>query len=156
MKSIVIPWFKPISMLHSNTPSPGVFEGNDDWNGRTIWSCATSSWHYLKRARSKPNWIALYNSTVGESAPMQTVKQPVTLESFNHWETLKMLLLSDVELWQIISVALLILLQAFKRRVYIYMYMLVNLFTQFSTKSNLKDSKFQTWQNIKKYFNNIS
>ena len=42
------------------------------------------------------NSIALSNSTAGESAPMQTVKQPVTLESFDHWEVLKMLLLSDV------------------------------------------------------------
>ena len=32
---------------------------------------------------------------------MQAVKQPVTLESFDHRETLKMLLLSD-ELWLII------------------------------------------------------
>ena len=42
------------------------------------------------------NSIALSNSTAGECAPMQTVKQPVTLESFDHWEVLKMLLLSDV------------------------------------------------------------
>ena len=42
---------------------------------------------------------------------MQAVKQPVTLESFNHQEALKIILLSD-ELWWIISVALLILLQA--------------------------------------------
>ena len=40
---------------------------------------------------------------------MQAVKQPVTLESFDYREALKMLLLSD-ELWLIISVALLILL----------------------------------------------
>ena len=39
---------------------------------------------------------------------MQTVKQPVTLESFDHRQALKMLLLSD-EQWLIISVALLIL-----------------------------------------------
>ena len=42
---------------------------------------------------------------------MQAVKQPVTLESFNHQEALKIILLSD-KLWWIISVALLILLQA--------------------------------------------
>ena len=40
---------------------------------------------------------------------MQAVKQPVTLESFDHLEALKVLLLSD-KLWLIISVALLILL----------------------------------------------
>ena len=27
------------------------FERNADWNGRTIWSCATNLWHPLKRAR---------------------------------------------------------------------------------------------------------
>ena len=37
---------------------------------------------------------------------MQAVKQPVTLESFGHWEALKIIILSD-ELWLIISVALL-------------------------------------------------
>ena len=55
---------------------------------------------------------------------MQAVKQPVTLESFNHQEALKMLLLSD-ELWLILYVAvvLLILLEAFKMRVfYIHIY----------------------------------
>ena len=40
---------------------------------------------------------------------MQAVKQLVTLESFNHRDALKMLLLSD-ELWLIISAALFILL----------------------------------------------
>ena len=40
---------------------------------------------------------------------MQVEKQPVTLESFDHREALKMFLLSD-ELWLIISVTLLILL----------------------------------------------
>ena len=57
------------------------------------------------------HWIALSNSDAGECAPVQAVKQSVTLESFNHWEASKMLLLSD-ELWQIISVALLILLSS--------------------------------------------
>ena len=42
---------------------------------------------------------------------MQDVKQPVTLESFDHREALKVLLLSE-ELWLTISVAPLILLQA--------------------------------------------
>ena len=37
---------------------------------------------------------------------MQAVKQPVTFESFDHQEVLKMLLPSD-ELWLIISIALL-------------------------------------------------
>ena len=46
---------------------------------------------------------------------MQALKQPVTLESFNHGEALKMLL-SD-KLWLIIFVALLIFLKAFKVRV---------------------------------------
>ena len=50
-----------------------------------------------------------HNSTAGECAPMQAVKQAVTLESFDHQEPLKMLFLSD-KLWLIISVALLILL----------------------------------------------
>ena len=58
-----------------------------------------------------PDWrlnqIALSKSTV--RTPMQAVKQPVTLESFDHLEALKVLLLSD-KLWLIISVALLILL----------------------------------------------
>ena len=40
---------------------------------------------------------------------MQTVKQTVILESFDHCETLKMLLLLD-KLWLIMSVAFLILL----------------------------------------------
>ena len=29
------------------------FEGNDDRNGGTIWSCATGPWHPLKRVRPK-------------------------------------------------------------------------------------------------------
>ena len=49
------------------------------------------------------------NLTVGQCAPMQAVKQPITFESFDHREALKMFLLSD-ELWLIISVALLVLL----------------------------------------------
>ena len=58
----------------------------------------------------------LSNSTAGGGcAPMQDVKQPVTLESFDHQEALKMLLLSE-ELWLTISVAPLILLQAFNIR----------------------------------------
>ena len=40
------------------------------------------------------NWIALSNTTEGECAPTQAVKQPVTSESFDHRETFKMLLLS--------------------------------------------------------------
>ena len=40
---------------------------------------------------------------------MQAVKQPVTLENFDHWEVLKMLLLSE-KLWLIASVDHLILL----------------------------------------------
>ena len=74
------------------------------------------------------NQIALFNLTVGECTPMQAVKQPV--KSFDHQEVLKMLLFSD-ELWLIISVAPLILSQAFKVRVlyiyniYIYIYIYI-------------------------------
>ena len=39
---------------------------------------------------------------------MEDVEQPVTLESFDYQEALKMLLLSD-ELWLIMSVGLLLL-----------------------------------------------
>ena len=46
-------------------------------------------------------------------------EKPVTLETFDHWEILKRLFFSD-DLWLIISVALLILLQAFKMKVSIY------------------------------------
>ena len=53
------------------------------------------------------NQIVLSKSTSGECAPMQAVKQPVTLESFDHREALKMILLSH-ELWPIISGTLLI------------------------------------------------
>ena len=62
------------------------------------------------------NQTVLFTSAAGECTPVLVVKQPVTLESFGHREALKMLLLSD-KLWLIISVALLILLQAFKMRV---------------------------------------
>ena len=47
---------------------------------------------------------------------MQAVKQPGTFESFYYREALKMFLLSD-ELWLIKSVALFVLLQAFKGKV---------------------------------------
>ena len=77
------------------------FERNNDQNCRTTWSCGTNPWHPLKRARLNCRGVW----------PMQAVKQPVTLESFNNWEalTMELLLFSD-ELWLIISVALLILL----------------------------------------------
>ena len=47
---------------------------------------------------------------------MQAVKQPGTSESFYYRQALKMFLLSD-ELWLIKSVALFVLLQAFKGKV---------------------------------------
>ena len=49
----------------------------------------------------------LSNLTVRECVPMQAVKQPVTLDSFNHWQALKTLLFSD-KLWLVISKALFI------------------------------------------------
>ena len=60
------------------------FEGNNDQNGGTIWSCASSLWHPLKKARPKSKPDCVIQSTAGECVPMQAVKQPVTLESFDH------------------------------------------------------------------------
>ena len=75
-------------------------KGNDDQNNGTIWSCNTSPWQPLKRARPKSKLDCISNSTVEECAAKQAVKQPITFESFDHWEALKMLFLSD-ELWLI-------------------------------------------------------
>ena len=65
------------------------FEGFDDWNGRTIWSCATSSWHPLKRARLRSKadciiqvscgWVWTYancetTSNIVELQPPRSIK----------------------------------------------------------------------------------
>ena len=65
------------------------FEGNDDWNSRTICSCATSSWHLLKRARWKSKFDCIIqlncggkhtyascktSSNIGELRPPKSIK----------------------------------------------------------------------------------
>ena len=57
--------------------------GNNDWNNRTIWSCATSPWYPLKRARPKSKLGHIIQLNPGECRPVQAVKQPVTFESFD-------------------------------------------------------------------------
>ena len=80
------------------------FDGNNDQNNATVWSCATSPLHLLKRAspKSKPDLAIQLNCR-------DCTLAGITLESFDHQEALKVLLLSD-ELCLIMYLALLILL----------------------------------------------
>ena len=89
------------------------FERNDNQYDGTIWSCVAGPWHSLKKGRPK-------------SKPDHVIRRASAryMESFNHQEALKMLLLSG-KLWLIIFVAFLILLEAFKVRVILYIYMYI-------------------------------
>ena len=62
-----------------------------------------------KKARPNSKQEHVIQLICKECTPLQAVKQPVTLESFDHQEALKILLLSD-ELWLIISVSVILLL----------------------------------------------
>ena len=91
-------------MLHANTPIGNVFLKETMTKTAGLFGAVLQVLDTSQRGPGRSlNLILLSNPTAVECAPMQVVKQPVTLES------LKMLLLSD-ELWLIISVALLILL----------------------------------------------
>ena len=83
-------------MLHANTPSPDMFWRKHDWNDGTIWSCATSPWYSLKKARlkSKPDCVIQFNcggrhtyascetaSNIGELHPPKSIKNA----SFFRW-----------------------------------------------------------------------
>ena len=65
------------------------FEGNDDRNSGTIWSCATSPWHPLKMVRLKSKldcviqfnsrgvctyWSCEINSNIGELRSLRNIK----------------------------------------------------------------------------------
>ena len=63
------------------------FEGNNDQNSRIIWTCATSPWQFLKRARLKSKWDQILQSTVRECTPCQ-VKQTSNIgEKFFSFQT---------------------------------------------------------------------
>ena len=72
------------------------FVGNNDRNGWTIWSCATSPWKDRTRPKSKPQHIIPLNC-----GGVHTYANCVILDSSDHQKALKMLLLSD-ELWLIL------------------------------------------------------
>ena len=62
-----------------------------------------------KKARPNSKREHIIQLICKECTPLQAVKQPVTLESFDQQQALKILLLSD-ELWLIISVSVILLL----------------------------------------------
>ena len=91
------------------------FERNADWNGRTIWSCATNLWHPLKRARP----VLHYPTQLRGSGHLCKVWKTSNIGDFWPLRNIKKAFFS-VDLWLIISVALLILFQASKMKVCIY------------------------------------
>ena len=83
-------------MLHANTPSLDMDLKETMTETVGLFGAVPQVPDTSQRGSDQSlNWMALSNSAVGECVPMEAVKQPVTLESFDHHEVLKMLLFLD-------------------------------------------------------------
>ena len=110
---IFLQFYTRCSLLyHASNVICNIRHQNKDylWAGHTLNYClstvATIPRHPIKTTKVQTRQLS--NLTPGESAPLQGVKQPVTLESFDHQEAFKILPLLD-KLSLIISVALILL-----------------------------------------------
>ena len=107
-------------MLHGNTSSPTCFERNDDRNQGTIWSCARSSCQPLQKARLKSKMDQLIQTNFGTMRTYGSCETISNIGELRLPRSTKYASPFGPTIADYVSVARLILFEAFNKYIYIY------------------------------------